>query len=63
MQFATGSPISEIGIRLIHSNATMDFQGVSNAATAPGETDRTRIRRAVQIAWGCFAKGLKSRSV
>jgi len=38
----------------------MDFQGVSNAATAPGETDRTRIRRAVQIApVGLLCKGIK----
>jgi len=58
MQFATGSPISEIGIRLIRSNVTMDFQGVSNAAAAPGETDRTRWTARIAPV-GLLCKGIK----
>lgn len=39
----------------------MDFQGVSDAAAGAGETDRTRTRRAVQIApVGLPRKGIKT---
>lgn len=38
----------------------MDFQGVSNAAAAAGETDRTRTRQAAQITpVGLLCKGIK----
>lgn len=65
MQFATGSPTFEIGIRLIRGSAAMDFQGVSNAAAAREKPIGLVTRRPAQITprrsppVGLLCKGIK----